>query len=48
MCDKCVEIDKMIEQYQRVQQGIGDQVTLDRIKELIAEYQAKTAALHPK
>ena len=48
MCDKCVEIDKMIERYQRIQQGVGDQVTLARIKELIAEYHAKKAALHPK
>jgi hypothetical protein len=48
MCDKCVELDKTIERYRRILLSIGDQVTVDRTKELIAELQAKKAALHPE
>jgi hypothetical protein len=48
MCDKCVELDKTIERYLRILLSIGDQVTVDRTKELIAELQAKKAALHPE
>jgi hypothetical protein len=48
MCDKCVEIDKSIERYQRILLSISDQVTVDRTKELIAELQAQKAALHPE
>jgi hypothetical protein len=28
MCDKCVEIDKTIERYRKIQRSIGDQVTV--------------------
>jgi hypothetical protein len=48
VCDKCVKLDKTIERYQRILLSIGDQVTVDRAKELIAELQAKKAALHPE
>jgi hypothetical protein len=48
MCEKCVEIDKVIERYRRIQRSIGDQVTVDRTKELISDLQAKKAALHPE
>ena len=48
MCDKCVELDTKIERYQRILLLIGDQVTVDRTKELIAELLAKKAALHPE
>jgi uncharacterized protein YmfQ (DUF2313 family) len=48
MCEKCVEIDKTIERYQRILLSVGDQVTVDRTKELIAELQAKKDALHPE
>jgi hypothetical protein len=48
MCDKCDELDKTIERYRRILLSIGDQVTVDRTKELIAELQAKKAALHPE
>jgi hypothetical protein len=47
MCEKCVEIDKNIERYRRIQRTIGDQVTVDRAKELIADLTAQKAALHP-
>jgi hypothetical protein len=47
MCEQCVEIDKTIERYRRILLSIGDQITVDRTKELIAELQAKKDALHP-
>jgi hypothetical protein len=48
MCDKCVVIDKAIERYRMILLSIGDQVTIDRTKELIAELLAQKAALHPE
>ena len=41
MCDKCVELDGKIERYERMRLLIADQVTVDRIKELVAEVTAK-------
>ena len=48
MCDKCTELDKRIEHYSRMLLSIGDQITVERIKELIADLQAQKAALHPE
>jgi hypothetical protein len=48
MCGKCVEIDKTIERYRKILLSINDQVTIDRIKELIADLAAQKAALHPQ
>lgn len=48
MCEKCVEIDKTIVRYQRILLSIGDPVTVDRTKELIADLQAQEVALHPE
>jgi len=48
MCDKCDELDKTIERYRRILLSIGDQVTIDRAKELIADLKAQKVALHPK
>jgi hypothetical protein len=48
MCDKCVELDEKIERYRRVSSSINDQLTIDRIKELIADLQAQKATLHPE
>ena len=48
MCEKCEQIDKRIARYQRVLLSIGDQVTIDRAKELIADLKAQKVALHPK
>lgn len=47
MCEKCVEIDKTIERYRRIIASVTDQFTLDQARELIAELDAKKAALHP-
>jgi hypothetical protein len=48
MCEQCVEIDKTIERYRKIQLSIGDQVTVDRTKELISDLKAQKAALHPE
>ncbi len=48
MCDKCAELDKKIEHYERMLLSIGDQITVERIGALIADLQAKKATLHPK
>jgi hypothetical protein len=48
MCEKCVEIDKAIDRYRNIQRSIGDQVTVDRTKELIADLEARKVALHPE
>jgi len=46
MCEKCVELDRKIEHYERIRLSIADQVTVDRIKELIAEMSAQKAQFH--
>jgi hypothetical protein len=48
MCEKCEQLDKKIEHYQKLLLGIGDQLTVDRIKSLIADLQAQKATLHPE
>lgn len=48
MCETCDDIDKTIERYRQIQRTILDQVTVDRAKQLIAELQARKAALHPE
>jgi hypothetical protein len=48
MCEKCVEIDKTIERYQRIRRTIADQVTVDRTKELISDLKAQKITLHPE
>jgi hypothetical protein len=48
MCDKCEQLDKKIEHYQKLLWGISDQLTVDRIKSLIADLRAQKAALHPE
>jgi hypothetical protein len=48
VCEKCVQIDTAIERYQAIKRSIGDETTLERAKELIAELQVEKAALHPE
>jgi len=48
MCDKCEQLDRKIEHYQKLLLGVGDQLTVDRIKSLIADLRAQKAALHPE
>jgi hypothetical protein len=47
MREKCVESDKTIERFRKIHRSIGDQVTVDRTKELIADLKAQKAALRP-
>jgi hypothetical protein len=46
MCDKCDELDRKIEHYNRIAGSINDQLTFDRIKELVEEMRTRKAALH--
>jgi hypothetical protein len=46
MCEKCVEIDRTIERFQRVQRSNSDDLTIDRAKEVIVELETKKAELH--
>jgi hypothetical protein len=48
MCEQCAEIDKTIERYRRILLAIGDQLTIDRTKEMMADLEARKAALHPQ
>jgi hypothetical protein len=48
MCETCIRIDKVIEQYRQVQRTISDQVTMDRAQELIAGLRKEKAILHPE
>jgi hypothetical protein len=46
MCDKCIELDGKIAHYRWLASMITDQLTLDRIKELIAKLEWQKAAFH--
>jgi hypothetical protein len=48
MCEKCVELDRKIERYRRLALGLTDQLTVDRIKQLIQELATEKAELHPE
>ena len=48
MCEKCAEIDKRIEHYERIVASINNQLTINRFKELVANFEAEKAALHPE
>jgi hypothetical protein len=48
MCDKCIQLDKKIEHYQRLASAMTDQLTLDRMRELMREMKAQKDALHPE
>ena len=47
MCEKCVQLDKKIERYKRIRYAVADEVTADRIMELIEEMKAQKAQYHP-
>ena len=48
MCEKCAELDGRIKRYRWIVASISDQLTITRIKELIAKLEAGKAELHPK
>ena len=41
-------IDRKIEHYERLCLSISDQLTIDRVKALVAEMKAQKAKLHPE
>jgi hypothetical protein len=48
MCDKCIQLDKKIEHYERLAGGITDELVLERLRELVREMRAQKTALHPE
>lgn len=48
MCDKCIQLNKKIEHYERLASGVSDELTLDRIRESVREMKAQKFALHPE
>ena len=48
MCEKCAELDGRIKRYRWIVASISDQLTITRIKELIAKLEAGKAELHPE
>jgi hypothetical protein len=46
ICDKCTALDRKIAHYLRLEISILDQVTVDRLKELLRGLIAEKAALH--
>ena len=48
MCDKCEKLDKKIEHYETTVVSIGDRATVERLMAMIADLQARKAALHPE
>ena len=44
----CAKLDVKIEHYERIRSSIGDRVTVDRIKELVAEMNTQKAKFHPE
>lgn len=47
MCDKCIQLDKKIEHYERLASGMADELTLERLRESVREMRAQKTALHP-
>jgi hypothetical protein len=46
MCEKCEPIDQTLEQYTQIARVITDQLTLDRIKAMVADLTGKKVAMH--
>jgi hypothetical protein len=47
MCARCVEITRKIDRYRQLASSLTDQLTIERIKELIEDLAAEKARLHP-
>jgi hypothetical protein len=46
MCEKCRGLEKKIERYRRVANSISDQLTIDRLNELIKDMEDEKAKIH--
>jgi len=47
MCEKCIELDRRIEHYQKLSSCVADQIAQEGIRFLIAKYCADKKAIHP-
>jgi hypothetical protein len=47
MCEDCEKIEEAITQYRRLQEKVGGDLARQAADELVAELEAKMAALHP-
>jgi hypothetical protein len=47
MCEKCAAIDERIAHYSRIESGVTDKLTVDRINDLIRDLKNEKVALHP-
>jgi hypothetical protein len=48
MCEKCVEIDKIIARYQWIKARVIDTLTRQAAEDLIKKLEAEKAELHPE
>jgi hypothetical protein len=48
VCDKCAELDKKIEHYQKMLLAIADPITVERLKALIGDLKVQKDTLHPE
>jgi hypothetical protein len=48
MCEKCVELDKKIEHYRRLNAGINDRAANEKLASLVDDLEAQKLVLHPK
>ena len=48
MCHVCVDIDKKIDRFRELARSVQDPKTIKSIDILIAELEARKAALHPE
>jgi hypothetical protein len=47
MCEKCLEIDEKIKRYRRVVDAAADELTRNRMEDLIQHLKDEKRALHP-
>jgi hypothetical protein len=47
MCDRCRRLEQKIERYRKVVNSINDQLTIDRLNELIKDMEGEKARFHP-
>jgi hypothetical protein len=48
MCDKCIQLDKKIEHYERLASAMADELTVERLRESVREMRAQKNALYPE
>jgi hypothetical protein len=48
VCDKCIELDRRIEQCRRISGSINDRLTIERLEAVIKNLEEQKIALHPE